>query len=261
MSVFEFHLLDMDIVTNDTMSEEQTNEENCNTSAAALHLIDMDMGIATDDQANVQRGLQKSLDPSFEVSSDASIEINLHYPADPASPSSDSMWDDAPQDYEPTSETLVEGPQVPKRPKLIRRNQETFIIQGDRERLVHSPTADLMRGSPQTNHTLVNGLRVSKPLKATSNDQEDIAKSTKEMAHLFYSPTAELMRGSPPANHTLSNGLRIPKPLRRPRESTDIHPLLTEDLMQFDEDLMQFDEDLMQFDEDLMQFDSQTDQL
>ncbi|KAF6780786.1 hypothetical protein CMUS01_16807, partial [Colletotrichum musicola] len=40
----------MDIVTNDTMSEEQTNEENCNTSAAALHLIDMDMGIATDDQ-------------------------------------------------------------------------------------------------------------------------------------------------------------------------------------------------------------------
>ncbi|KAF6807687.1 hypothetical protein CMUS01_14062 [Colletotrichum musicola] len=143
------------------------------------------------------------------------------------------MWDDAPQDHEPTSETLVEGPQVPKRPKLIRRNQGTFIIQGDRERLVHSPTADLMRRSPQTNHTLVNGLRVPKPVKATSNNQQDIAKSPSEMAHLFYSPAAELMRGTPTANHTLSNGLRVPKPLRRPRENTGIHPLLTEDLMHF----------------------------
>ncbi|KAF6814471.1 hypothetical protein CSOJ01_04022 [Colletotrichum sojae] len=151
------------------------------------------------------------------------------------------MWDDAPRDHEPTSETLVEGSQVPKRPKLTRRNQGTVITHDYRERLVHSPTADLMHGSTQTNHTLVNSLRVSKPLKATSNDQEDIANSTSEMAHLFYSPTAELMRGTPPANHTLSNGLRVPKPLRRPRESTDIHPLLTEDLMHFEEDLMQFD--------------------
>lgn len=234
MSVLEFHLLDMDIVATDPTSEEQANEERGYTSAVALHLIDMDMGTAGDDQTNVQRRLQAPLDSSFDVPSDASIEINLHYPAGPASPSSDSMWDDAPRDHEPTSETLVQGLQVPKRPKLIRRNQGIVITQGDRERLVHSPTADLTHGSPQTNHTLVNGLRVPKLFKATGNDQEGIAKSPSEMEHLFYSPTAELMCGTPQADHVLPNGLRAPIPLRRPRENIDIHPLLTEDLLQFD---------------------------